>query len=99
MNMMNEFGTDNILYDITVNFETLATEDEGRSSQHVQVGSHPLSERVDDPAISPVRNLQIPLRKTCSMPMIISACRNTLTLFRPELTVTLVALGREPILG
>ena len=28
MNMMNEFGTDNILYDITVNFETLATEDE-----------------------------------------------------------------------
>ncbi len=28
MNLMNEFGTDNILYDITVNFETLATEDE-----------------------------------------------------------------------
>lgn len=30
MNMMNEFGTDNILYDITVNFETLATEDEAK---------------------------------------------------------------------
>lgn len=28
MNMMNEFGTDNMQFDITANFETLATEDE-----------------------------------------------------------------------